>query len=258
MSCRAAAHLAKKLLLDAADSSGQWWWTIVLQGGAAFTAGYVVLVLTNALRRPAAPVKLVKRVSRLSEFAALVLAVASLLLAFAALGPVPASLISIRLLPKELGPTLLVFLGGTLLALGLSRQSLFGNAADDGPVRLATVGCGKGFELADAFLRRCDVRGPRFTHVGGAVRLVDAGPRSVVSGTKDQQLSRGALDAGIYAYAKAGFGSYLGFVSVRRYSMRQTTRPAIAAARCLREWPLATWPSPNSSRSNVSSSFAST
>ena len=97
------AYLAKKLLLDAADSSGQWWWTIVLQGGAAFTAGYVVLVLTNALRRPAAPVKLVKRVSRLSEFAALALAVSSLLLAFAALGPVPGSLISNPLLPKELG-----------------------------------------------------------------------------------------------------------------------------------------------------------
>ena len=66
----------------------------------------------------------------------------------------PGSLISNPLLPKELGPTLLVFLGGTLLALGLSRQSLFGNAADDGPVRLATVAAGKGFELADAFLRR--------------------------------------------------------------------------------------------------------
>ena len=148
------AYLAKKLLLDAADSSGQWWWTIVLQGGAVFTAGYVVLVLTNALRRPAAPVKLVKRVSRLSEFAALALALSSLLLAFAALGPVPGSLISNPLLPKELGPTLLVFLGGALLALGLSRRSLFGAAANDGPVRRATVAAGKGFELADAFLRR--------------------------------------------------------------------------------------------------------
>ena len=83
------AYLAKKLLLDSADGSGQWWWTVVLQGGAAFTAGYVVLVLRNALRRPAEPSSLVKRVSRLSEFAALALALASLLLAFAALGPVP-------------------------------------------------------------------------------------------------------------------------------------------------------------------------
>jgi hypothetical protein len=148
------AYLAKKLLLESADASGQWWWTVVLQGGAAFTAGYVVLVLTSALRRPVAPVKLVKRVSRLSEFAALGLALSSLLLAFAALGPVPASLLSNPLLPKELGPTLLVFLGGTLLALGLSRRALFGNGDTDGTVRRAAVAAGKGFELADSFLRR--------------------------------------------------------------------------------------------------------
>jgi formate hydrogenlyase subunit 3/multisubunit Na+/H+ antiporter MnhD subunit len=148
------AYLAKKLLLESADGSGQWWWTMVLQGGAAFTAGYVVLVLTNALRRPSAPLKLVKRVSRLSEFAALGLALASLLLAFAALGPVPSSLISNPLLPKELGPTLLVVLGGVLLALGLSRRALFGVDSIDGPVRRVTVAAGKGFELADSFLRR--------------------------------------------------------------------------------------------------------
>ena len=148
------AYLAKKLLLESADSSGQWWWTMVLQGGAAFTAGYVVLVLTNALRRPAAPVKLVKRVSRLSEYAALALAVCSLLLAFAALGPVPSSFISNPLLLSELGPTLLVFIGGALLAFGLSRRSLFGSAAPDGPIRRATVATGIGFEQADSFLRR--------------------------------------------------------------------------------------------------------
>jgi formate hydrogenlyase subunit 3/multisubunit Na+/H+ antiporter MnhD subunit len=148
------AYLAKKLLLESADGSGQWWWTMVLQGGAAFTAGYVVLVLTNALRRPSAPLKLVKRVSRLSEFAALGLALASLLLAFAALGPVPSSLISNPLLPKELGPTLLVVLGGVLLALGLSRRALFGVDSIDGPVRRVTVAAGKGIELADSFLRR--------------------------------------------------------------------------------------------------------
>ena len=153
------AYLAKKLLLDAADSSGQWWWTVVLQGGAAFTAGYVVLVLTNALRRPAAPVKLVKRVSRLSEYAALALAVCSLLLAFAALGPVPGSLISNPLLPKELGPTLLVFLGGALLALGLSRRSLFGTGDTDGSMRRAAVAVGRGFEQTDAFLRRWPIAG---------------------------------------------------------------------------------------------------
>jgi NADH:ubiquinone oxidoreductase subunit 5 (subunit L)/multisubunit Na+/H+ antiporter MnhA subunit len=148
------AYLAKKLLLDAADSSGQWWWTVVLQCGAAFTAGYVVLVLTNALRSPAAPVKLVKRVSRLSEYAALALAMSSLLLAFAALGPVPGHLVSNPLLPKELGPTLLVVLGGVLLALGLARRALFGDDVSDGSVRRAAVAVGRGFEQADAFLRR--------------------------------------------------------------------------------------------------------
>jgi len=153
------AYLAKKLLLDAADNSGQWWWTVVLQGGAAFTAGYVVLVLTNALRRPAAPVTLVKRVSRLSEYAALALAVCSLLLAFAALGPVPGSLISNPLLPKELGPTLLVFLGGALLALGLSRRPLFGAGDTDGSLRRAAVAVGRGFEQTDSFLRRWPTAG---------------------------------------------------------------------------------------------------
>lgn len=153
------AYLAKKLLLDAAGSSGQWWWTMVLQGGAVFTAGYVVLVLSNAMRRPGEPLRLAKRVSRLSEFAALGLALASLLLAFAALGPVPGDLVSNPLAPKELGPTLLVFLGGGLLALGLARRPLFGpprpgGTGNDGPVRGATVVVGVGLEQADTFLRR--------------------------------------------------------------------------------------------------------
>jgi NADH:ubiquinone oxidoreductase subunit 5 (subunit L)/multisubunit Na+/H+ antiporter MnhA subunit len=148
------AYLAKKLLLESADASGQWWWIIVLQGGAAFTAGYVVLVLANALRRPAEPVKSLKRVSRLSEYAALALALASLLLAFAALGPVPASLVSNPLAPGELGSTLLIVMGGALLALGLSRRPLLGSAATDGPLRRVTLAAGAGFEYADAFLRR--------------------------------------------------------------------------------------------------------
>ena len=68
------AYLAKKLLLDAADDSGQWWWTLVLQGGAAFTAAYVVLVRSACCAAPRAP-PAVKPVSRLSECAALALAV---------------------------------------------------------------------------------------------------------------------------------------------------------------------------------------
>jgi hypothetical protein len=134
------AYLAKKLLLDSAAASGQWWWVAVLQGGAVFTAGYVVLVLRNALRRTAEPVRLARPVSRLSEVAALALALASMLLAFAALGPVPGSLISNPLLPKELVPTLLVILGGALLARWLPGH--------------ASINVGAQFERADAFLRR--------------------------------------------------------------------------------------------------------
>ncbi len=147
------AYLAKKLLLGAAAESGQWWWTAVLQCGAAFTAGYLVLVLVNAFRRPPTPVVLLKRASKLSEAAALMLAVCSLLLAFAALGPVPAELISNPLAPKELLPTLAVVLGGGLLACGMSRTPLFG-AADDAGLRRITVAIGASFSRLDASIRQ--------------------------------------------------------------------------------------------------------
>jgi len=145
------AYLAKKLLLDAADQSGQWWWTAVLQGGAVFTAGYVVLVLVNALRRPSAPVVSKVRIARSSQFAALALAIASLLLAGAALGPVAGEFVSNPLAPKELATTLLVFLGGALLALALSRKPLF---ARGDALRSALAPIGRAFELGDASVRR--------------------------------------------------------------------------------------------------------
>ena len=148
------AYLAKKLLLAAADGSGQWWWTLVLQGGAAFTAGYMVLVLANVLRRPAAPVVLLKRASRLSETAALALAACSLLLALAALGPVPGDLISNPLAPKELLSTLAVVICGGLLAFGMSRRSLLAERADGGFARRAMVAAGAAFERLDEFARR--------------------------------------------------------------------------------------------------------
>ncbi|MBL8432050.1 MAG: hydrogenase 4 subunit B, partial [Dechloromonas sp.] len=74
------AYVAKKLMLDAADASGQWWWTLVLQGGAVFTAGYVVLTLFSVMRRAPATVRLRTRVSPLAEWVALALSLASLLL----------------------------------------------------------------------------------------------------------------------------------------------------------------------------------
>ena len=149
------AYLAKKLLLDAADGSGQWWWTIVLQGGAVFTAGYVVLVLASVLRRRSEPLFLVSRVSRLSELVALALSAGSLLLALAALGPVPGEFVSSPFAPKEMGVLLVVFLGGSLLASGLSRRSLLGaTGANAGVMRRIAAGVGESFELADGVIRR--------------------------------------------------------------------------------------------------------
>ena len=147
------AYLAKKLLLGAAAESGQWWWTAVLQGGATFTAGYMVLVLVNAFRRSSEPVVLVKRVSRLSEVAALALAACSLLLALAALGPVPSELISNPLAPKELLPMLAVVLGGGLLAWGMARTPLVG-VSGDGGLRRVTVAIGAAFSRLDDVIRQ--------------------------------------------------------------------------------------------------------
>ena len=144
------AYLAKKLLLASADESGQWWWTLVLQGGAAFTAGYVVLIAVRVFRRPAAPLSALKPVSALSQWAAFGLALASLALSLtAALGPLPASLISNPLSPKELGTTLATFAAGALLALGLARRPLF-NASATAP----RGGLGLVFEQGDRFIRR--------------------------------------------------------------------------------------------------------
>jgi multicomponent Na+:H+ antiporter subunit D len=144
------AYLAKKLLLASAEESGQWWWTFVLQGGAAFTAGYVVLIGVRVFRRPAAPLTELKPVSALSQWAAFGLALASLALSLAsALGPLPASLISNPLSPKELGTTLATFAAGALLAAGLARRPLF-NASAAAP----RGGLGLLFEQGDRFVRR--------------------------------------------------------------------------------------------------------
>ena len=152
------AYLAKKLLLDAAEGSGQWWWELVLQGGAVFTAGYVVLVLVRTTRQSVDSVSSIKRVSRQSEIAALSLSLCSLLLGLAALGPVPGELVSNPLAPKEIGTTVLVLLGGTLLAAGLSRQALFSsncaNASDVGPLRRIGSTVGQAFAQADLCVRR--------------------------------------------------------------------------------------------------------
>jgi multicomponent Na+:H+ antiporter subunit D len=152
------AWLAKKLLLDAASDSGQTWLTVVLQGGAVFTAGYVILVLANALRRPAGALTLAKRVSPVSEYAALALALCSLLLALAAVIPVPVELPSAVVTLKDLTTMVLVLLGGALLAQGLSARPLFRSATTEtgeamGLQRL-TAGVGAAFEQIDLVTRR--------------------------------------------------------------------------------------------------------
>jgi formate hydrogenlyase subunit 3/multisubunit Na+/H+ antiporter MnhD subunit len=151
------AYLAKKVLLGAADGSGQWWWVVMLQGGAAFTAGYVVLFLVRVLRRAPAPLKLAQAVALAPQLAALGLALASFGLAFAALGPLPAHLLSNPLAPKELLTTLCVVAGGTLLALGLARSPLFrseSGAVSAGTLRRFTGALGAAVEHLDEFCRR--------------------------------------------------------------------------------------------------------
>jgi NADH:ubiquinone oxidoreductase subunit 5 (subunit L)/multisubunit Na+/H+ antiporter MnhA subunit len=148
------AYLAKKVMLAAADGSGQWWWTAVLHGGAAFTAGYMVLVLSRVLRRPTEPPALVKRVHRMSELAALALAIASLLLGLAALGPMPSGLVSNPFSAKELGPLALVLVAGAAIALAMSRRPLAGSAWAGGPLRRIGVAAAATFEALDRHVRQ--------------------------------------------------------------------------------------------------------
>ena len=144
------AYLAKKLLLEAAAGSGQWWWDVVLQAGGVLTSSYVVLVLANVLRRSNEPVVLKQSVSRVAQSAALALAICSMLLACAALGPLPARLVSNPLALSELGPMLLTVAGGAALAFAFGAR----------PPRIPIVGAVGGiFERTDDVLRRWSVAG---------------------------------------------------------------------------------------------------
>jgi formate hydrogenlyase subunit 3/multisubunit Na+/H+ antiporter MnhD subunit len=147
------AYLAKKLLLASADESGQWWWSWVLQGGAAFTAGYVVLIALRVFARPAAPLADLKPVSLLSQWAALGLAVASLLLSLVAVvGPLPGELLAKAFSLEELGTMGLLFAAGTLLAAAFARRPLLGSGS--GAVRPGFAGLGTVFEAGDRLVRQ--------------------------------------------------------------------------------------------------------
>jgi len=144
------AYLAKKLLLGAAAGSGQWWWEWALQAGGVLTSSYVVLVLARALARSEQTIQLTKSVSRVAQSAALALAVCSLLLACAALGPLPRSLISNPLAPSEIASVLLTVGGGGVLAFTLGTR----------PSRIPWAGAfGGAFVSADRMLRRWPVAG---------------------------------------------------------------------------------------------------
>jgi len=123
-----------------------------VMGNQAADAAYVVLIALRVLRRPAAPLSGLNRVSMPSQCAALGLSLASLALSLAALwGPLPAELIGNPLSAKELGNTLSMFVLGALLAAGLSRSPLFAPGA--GP-RGGVAMLGLAFEQGDRFVRR--------------------------------------------------------------------------------------------------------
>jgi formate hydrogenlyase subunit 3/multisubunit Na+/H+ antiporter MnhD subunit len=153
------AYVAKKLLLDAAAETGQWWWDLVLQAGGFFTTSYVVLVVAHALWPADCPVKLNAPVPRLQEGAALALALCSMLLGLAAIGPVP--LATLLLAPKELWSAVLLVLGGGVLALGLGHRlpPVPGYVAIMSPVRTGAVAVARVIERADGVLRRWPVAG---------------------------------------------------------------------------------------------------
>ena len=157
------AFVAKKLLLDAAATSGQWWWELVLDVGGLLTASYVVLVLAHALAPAATPIKPRAPVSRLAEMAALALALCSLALGLAALGPAPLDALPDPLDAKEFGSALLRSArrrraGAGARAVGLPPLPV---AMPCGALRAPRDGCrwARMFVRADGVLRQWPVAG---------------------------------------------------------------------------------------------------
>jgi multicomponent Na+:H+ antiporter subunit D len=109
------AYLAKEPLLAASAQTGQWWWAVVIQSGGILTASYIVLVLGHALAPARAPLVLLAPISRVSEAAALALALCSLLLGlfrWDAFFPVTALTLSNGLALQALSGTLWTILPG--------------------------------------------------------------------------------------------------------------------------------------------------
>jgi formate hydrogenlyase subunit 3/multisubunit Na+/H+ antiporter MnhD subunit len=142
------AYLAKELLLQAATEIRQWWWVVVIQAGGIFTSGYLLLVLVHALAPADEPVTPRVPVSRMSEAAALALALCSLLLGLIPWGaylPVPGGAASSPLTLKVLSTVLGLILGGAVLAILLGHWS---PRLGQGKVLVATVGPARRVALA--------------------------------------------------------------------------------------------------------------
>jgi multicomponent Na+:H+ antiporter subunit D len=75
--------VAKWMTLNAVMASGQWWWVPVIVLGGLLTAGYVFLMLSYAFTPAVEPTEL-RSVPRTMEFAALLLAMLSILVGFGA------------------------------------------------------------------------------------------------------------------------------------------------------------------------------
>ena len=100
----------------------------------------------------------------MGEAAALALALCSLLLSLAALGPLPGNLISNPLAPAELLSSALIVGGGALLALGMCRDLprsafLAAIAGAAPPIRRVMIGAGEVFVRIDHGLRQWPVAG---------------------------------------------------------------------------------------------------
>jgi multicomponent Na+:H+ antiporter subunit D len=124
----------------------------------------VALVLAHALWPADDPVRLRAPVPRVREAAALALALCSLLLGFAALGPVPRDTLSNPLAPEELWSALVLVLGGGVLAIGLGHRLPPAPVGDVvvavvGPARRAVVALGRMLERSDGVLRQWPVAG---------------------------------------------------------------------------------------------------
>jgi formate hydrogenlyase subunit 3/multisubunit Na+/H+ antiporter MnhD subunit len=164
------AYVAKELLLQAAAETGQWWWVVVIQAGGIFTSGYVVLVLAHALAPADQPVTPRAPVSRISEAAALALALCSLLLGLIPWElylSIPAAAASTALTPAALVAAFWPLLGGALLAILLGHWShrlaheRFAPflVATIGPARRTALAFGRTIERIDGMLRQWPVAG---------------------------------------------------------------------------------------------------